>query len=95
MISSGVPKGASMRDSWETIDSYLKAKGLRVGTPSPGQTIHGTHASKHGHFSNHYYGLAHDYGSESDAAGIARRLEFIAMQPNGPIAELYYAPLNI
>jgi hypothetical protein len=85
-----------MRDSWEKIDSYLKAKGFSVGTPDPKQTIQGHHASKHGHLSSHYLGLARDYGiHDSDANGIARHLEFIATLPCGPIAELYFAPLGI
>lgn len=85
-----------MRDKWLEIDDYLIAKGLRVGKVTSGQITGGRHAAKHGHLSNHYFGTARDYGvHDSDASGIARRLEFIAAQPNGPIAELFFAPLDI
>src|ERR1035438_8837349 len=86
-----------MRDQWEQIDRYLNARGIRVGTPTLGQTTHGsTHAHDNGHYSNHFVGTARDYGiHDSDAYSIARKLEFIAAQTNSPIAELFFAPLGI
>jgi hypothetical protein len=85
-----------MRDKWLEIDDYLIAHGLRVGEATSGQITGGHHAAHHGHLSNHYFGTARDYGvHDSDAHGIARRLEFIATQQNGPISELYFAPLDI
>ena len=81
-----------MRDQWEEIDRYLTTRGLRVGTPSLTQTTTGKHAAS----SLHYAGTARDYGMhDSDAVAIARALEFIAAQPNGPIEELFFAPLGI
>lgn len=70
---------------WSVLDDYAKAKGLRVGAPSPGQTLGGTHANG----SNHYKGLARDYGRESDAAGIERLFAPLAAGKNPPIIELY------
>jgi hypothetical protein len=86
-----------MRDKWQEIDDYLISKGLRVGKATSGQTTGGGgHAHKSGHFSNHYFGTARDYGvHDSDAYGIARQLEFIAAQAHGPIAELFFAPPGI
>jgi hypothetical protein len=85
-----------MNDGWKEIDRYLEHRGLRVGQPTLGRTTGGRHASGPGHYSFHYEGLARDYSVfDSDASMIARKLEFIASDPNGPIAELFYAPLDI
>lgn len=70
---------------WPVLDDYAKAKGVRVGAPSPGQTVGGTHAAG----SLHYAGLARDYGRESDAAGVERLLAPLARGKNPPIIELY------
>jgi hypothetical protein len=78
-----------MNDAWKEIDRYLEHRGLRVGQPTLGRTMGGRHASSPGHYSFHYEGLARDYSVfDSDASMIARKLEFIASDPNGPIAEL-------
>ena len=79
--------------SWEEIDEFLTKRGVRIGPPTVGQTLGGQHEKPS---SYHYRGLARDYGvHDSDASGAARRLEFIATQPNGPIAELFFVPLGI
>lgn len=70
---------------WSTLDDYAKAKGVRIGAPSPGQTLGGTHASG----SYHYAGLARDYGRESDAAGVERLFAPLASGKNPPIVELF------
>jgi len=77
-----------MADQWDSIDRYLREKGVRIGTPTRGQTVGGRHAM----ISNHYFGDARDYGvHDSDAAGVARALELIALQPHGPISKLYFS----
>jgi len=53
---------------WQIIDAVAAAHGLQVGPPTVGQTTGGTHVSG----SNHYAGLARDYGRGSDAVGISR-----------------------
>ena len=86
-----------MKDQWKQIDQYLERIGLRVGEPTLGRTTAGNaHAHSPGYYSLHYTGLARDYYiGDSDASLIARKLEFIASDPNGPIAELFFAPLDI
>jgi hypothetical protein len=86
-----------MRDQWKQIDQYLERSGLRVGQPTLGRTTGGhSHAHGPGHYSLHYAGLARDYYiGDSDAWRIAKKLEFMASDPNGPIAELFFAPLDI
>lgn len=81
-----------MKDQWKQIDQYLERSGLRVGKPTLRLTTQGGHA----HGSLHYAGLARDYSiRDSDGFRIARKLEFIASDPNGPIEELFFAPLDI
>ena len=88
-----MPQESKMTDGWKEIDRYLERKGLKVGKPIVGRTTGGAHSSKK---SLHYEGLARDYAvSDSDASMIARQFELIASDPNGPIAELFFAPLNI
>jgi hypothetical protein len=79
-----------MTRNWEEIDRFLAARGVRIGAPTLGQTTGGKHNSSARHFSNHFVGTARDYGQhDSNACAVARKLELIALQPNGPIAELY------
>lgn len=80
-------------DSWDDVDRFLVGLGLKVGAPTVGSTTGGSHVDG----SLHYGGLGRDYGSrQSDAAGITRALEPLARQgPNGPVEELFYAPLGI
>jgi|ERR1039458_7942213 hypothetical protein len=82
-----------MSDRWKEIDRYLESRGIRVEPPTLNLTTGGHHANGPGHQSLHYLGLARDY--DSNAATIARSLEFIASNSHGPIAELFYAPLGI
>jgi hypothetical protein len=82
--------------NWDDLDRFLIAKGLRIGPPKHSQTTGGRHtiAVKNGNLriSSHYLGNARDYGgSDSDILGIVKTLEPIALQPNGPIAELFCA----
>lgn len=70
---------------WSTLDAYARAKGVRIGAPSPGQTLGGNHTNG----SNHYLGLARDYGRESDAAAVERLFAPLATGRNPPIIELY------
>jgi hypothetical protein len=82
----------AVSEQWQEIDRYLKTKGVRIGPPTPFQTIGGLHTRN----SYHYLGPARDYGlHDSDASAVARALEPIATQQNGPIAELFFGPLNI
>jgi hypothetical protein len=77
-----------MIQNWEEVDRFLVQRGVRIGAADLAQTTGGTHARS----SNHYVGAARDYGAqESDASAVARQLEFIALQPGGPIAELFCA----
>jgi hypothetical protein len=79
-----------MTRNWAEIDRFLPSHGVRIGQPTLGQTTGGAHASGSHHFSNHYLGTARDYGArDSNAAAVARKLEVIALQPDGPIAELF------
>lgn len=79
-------------DTWREIDQFLRSRGIRIGPPTTGQTTGGKHAPT----SYHYEGTARDYGLyDSDAPAVARALQPVAAQPNSPIAELFFAPLNI
>lgn len=79
-----------MLSNWEDIDRFLTDRGVRIGKPTAEQTTGGRHASGNHHYSNHYIGTARDYGEhDSDAGAVAQTLEFIAVQPHGPIAELF------
>ena len=81
-----------MSETWKEIDVFLKAKGIRIGPPVTVQTTGGKHAAN----SFHYRGTARDYGiHDSDARAVARALQPLASGVNSPIAELFFAPLNI
>lgn len=82
-----------MNERWKEIDQYLEHRGIHVEPPTQALTTGGHHANSPGHYSYHYLGLARDY--DKNAGTIAKALEFIASNPNGPIAELFYAPLDI
>jgi hypothetical protein len=78
--------------SWRGIDAYLRARGVRIGPPIAVQTTGGKHAPG----SYHYSGTALDYALyDSDASAVARTLKPLAHKVNSPIAELFFAPLNI
>ncbi len=83
--------------NWEDIDRYLIALGVRIGQPTLELTTGGGHARGAKHLSFHYLGTARDYPQlpNSDDTAIARRLEFIALQPDGPIVELFSANASI
>ncbi|MFL6144513.1 MAG: hypothetical protein ACJ72N_21955 [Labedaea sp.] len=77
---------------WESIDAALRALGIRIGAPTPGQTTSGGHVAG----SEHFQGRARDYGtSDSDADAIARALVPFAQGPDAPVDELFYSPLGI
>ncbi len=76
---------------WPSIDAYLRAAGLRVGPPTMGQTTGGRHVSG----SLHYDDRARDYGRTSDYVAIARFLTPIALDPSGPIEELFGPGVSI
>ena len=81
-----------MSEAWTEIDAYLKARGVRIGPPTREQTTGGKHVPT----SYHYRGTARDYGvHDSDATAVARALKPLACQANSPIAELFFAPLNV
>jgi len=81
--------------NWESIDKFLIDRGLKIGAPTFAQTTGGNHPAQKG-VSNHYFGVARDYGSrDSDMWRIARSLEFIALMPHGPITELFCSCANI
>jgi hypothetical protein len=85
-----------MLSNFESADQYLMNRGLRIGPPRYCQTNGGRHTIRGSHVSAHYFGNGRDYGySDSDMSGIARKLEFIALMPNGPIAELFCSSANI
>lgn len=77
---------------WISVDDYLRARQIRIGAPTPGQTVGGSHTAGSLHFS----GRGRDYGdANSDCAAIAQALLPLAQGPDAPVEELFYAPLNI
>lgn len=78
-----------MTTQWQEIDRYIRAHGIRVGAPTVGQTTGGGHSPG----SYHYKGLARDYGTldGSEPHRIARLLNPLARNPEGPLYELYFA----
>ncbi|MEP7363470.1 MAG: peptidoglycan-binding domain-containing protein [Acidobacteriota bacterium] len=77
---------------WREIDEYLKAHKVHIGRPTTEQTTGGGHAEK----SYHYAGTARDYGLwDSDAEAVARCLHPVAVMRHSPLAELFFAPLDI
>jgi hypothetical protein len=86
-------KGITIMENWDEIDRYLIRLGIRIDNPTQATTTGGGHAKDSKHFSYHYVGSARDYGRHTcDAEAVARKLEVIAMQPRGPVAELFYSP---
>ena len=76
---------------WEVLDNYLKSKGVRIGAPTPGQTKPEKNTG-HAPNSNHYKGLARDYGdANSDCVAVIQAL----LPHRNLLLELYYAPLGI
>lgn len=72
--------------SWRDIDALLRERGVRIGAPTTGQTIGGSHAS--GSF--HYAGLARDYGgSNSDLPAVIGVLRPLATGDGAPLVELF------
>lgn len=72
--------------AWESIDRYLEGLGIRVGTPTLGQTTGGKHAPN----SHHYDARARDYGrSSSDVRAITNALLPLARGDSAPIVELF------
>jgi hypothetical protein len=75
---------------WETIDAFLKAKGVKIGAPTKGQTDGG----KHSPTSAHPQGRGRDYGSVgSDRGAVVRELLPYAKR-GGPVMELFYSGTN-
>jgi hypothetical protein len=70
-----------MNERWKEIDQYLESRRIDVEPPTSALTTGGGHANSPGHYSYHYLGLARDY--QRNASTIARKLEFIASNPNG------------
>jgi hypothetical protein len=78
-----------MAERWREMDYWLRAKGIRVGTATLGQTTGGTHATR----SYHYLGQARDYGLYNcDCNAIAKAFLPLAKGPNHVIAELIWTP---
>jgi hypothetical protein len=74
---------------WPELDAYLRARGIRVGTATLGQTTGGKHAAG----SYHYQGLARDHGLYNcDCQAIADALLPLAKGPNHIIVELIWTP---
>lgn len=77
--------------AWQEIDEYLRRRSVRFAAPTQPQTTGGQHERE----SYHYRGLARDYGTgDSDAARITGTLLPFANTPQGPIFELFFAPLD-
>ncbi len=88
---SGPPGTVGGGETWRSIDAYLSRAGVRIAPPGPGQTTGGRHADG----SLHYDGRARDYGRASPFTAILRLLEPIALDPNGPIEELFGPGISI
>lgn len=72
--------------TWPDIDLYLSGLGIRIGTPTIGQTTGGVHAPG----SYHYLGRARDYGqSNSDMRAIWDALLPYAQGPGHQLVELF------
>jgi murein L,D-transpeptidase YcbB/YkuD len=72
---------------WQVIDNYLKGLGIKIGPPRENQTTGGVHSKT----SNHYKGLARDYGdADSDCGAVLDAL----LPKKHLLLELYYAPRN-
>lgn len=72
--------------TWADIDLYLSGLGIRIGTPTIGQTVGGVHAPG----SYHYAGRARDYGSmTSDMRAIWDALLPFAKGPGHQLVELF------
>jgi GH25 family lysozyme M1 (1,4-beta-N-acetylmuramidase) len=80
--------------TWRDIDAFLHAKGVRIGAPTSCQTDGGPFPNcGHVKGSNHYIGLARDYGdANSDCRAVVAALEPYAA--SGVLIELFYAPTN-
>ncbi len=77
--------GVGHPGGWQEIDEFLKSRGVRIGPPRLGQTTGGKHAPG----SNHYKGLARDYGDmDSDCRAVVREMWPLRDR----LLELYYAP---
>ena len=76
---------------WQTLDDYLKGRGIKIGPPRPGQTKPATNTG-HAPNSNHYKGLARDYGdADSDCGAVIDAL----LPHKHLLLELYYAPRGV
>lgn len=70
---------------WQIIDEYLKSRGIKIGPPRESQTTGGVHSPR----SNHFRGLARDYGDmDSDCGAVLDAL----LPHKHLLLELYYAP---
>ncbi len=74
--------------NWEEIDQFLRNAGVRIGPPRVEQTTGGVHAKN----SNHFKGLARDYG---DVDSDCRAVVAAVLPQKHLLLELYYAPLNV
>jgi len=73
---------------WEELDDFCRAWGINIGPPRIGQTTGGAHVTG----SNHYKGLARDYGdADSDCWAVASAL----LPFTDLLLELYFAPMGI
>lgn len=73
---------------WADLDNFLHAVGVNIAAPTLGQTTGGQHVPN----SNHYKGLARDYGDvDSDCSAVAQAL----LPHTDQLLELYFAPLGI
>lgn len=73
---------------WPKIDAYLRSLGIRINTPTLGETEGGGHVAA----SEHFQHRARDYPtSNCDAPAIAKALEPFAHGPNYVIDELFYS----
>lgn len=82
-----------MSFAWQSVDEFLRLRGIKVGAPTASQTTGGRHEPT----SFHYVGRARDYGRNtgSDPDLIARTLEALAVGSAAPVIELFYSPLDI
>jgi hypothetical protein len=78
-----------LTDPWQQIDSYLTARGVRIGRPTIGQTTGGSHTKG----SLHFQRRARDYGdADSDLPAVWAALLPLAQGPGWTLEELFYDP---
>lgn len=89
-MARGAVSGKAEAAGWKLIHTYLRSQiGAKAAEPTKSQTTGGKHSAT----SNHFKGLAIDYGdANSDCKAVVAALEPFAR--TGLLSELYFAPTN-